>query len=169
MRTGRLPTGWRVTAALMLALLCAGAGGCGYSTATLLRSDIRSVHVPVFENRTFRRGLEVELTRALVRELTLHTHLRIAPADRADSTLSGELVDFAQETVTKSAQGDILLKRLQATVRFRWRDNLTGRDIVPPQRVVESETVALARAEQPELHLFRKVAQRLVEKMQREW
>ena len=89
----------RRAALLGLALLSAALSGCGYSTTGLLRQDIRTVHVAVFDNQTWRRGLEVELTRALVRELTLHTHLRIASKEEADSTLRGELLEFEQDSL----------------------------------------------------------------------
>ncbi len=143
--------------------------GCGYSTSTLLRKDIRTVHVPVFENRTWRRGLEVDLTRAIIEELKLHTHLRIAPKQEADSTLEGELLDFEQFTVRKTGEDMIVLRRAGATVRFRWRDNLTLSDIVPSQTVRETETFAVARAEPLESRLFQEVAQRIVERMEEEW
>jgi len=143
--------------------------GCGYSTSSLIRDDIRTVHVPVFDNQTWRRGLEVDLTRAIVEELKLHTHLRIAPKDEADSTLEGELVEFTQSVVTKSVDDQVLLKRAQATVRYKWKDNLTKRDIVPSRSVMETETVALARADPVETWLFRKLAQRIVESLEQQW
>lgn len=143
--------------------------GCGYSTSSLIREDIRTVHVPVFDNQTWRRGLEVDLTRAILEEVKLHTRLRIAPKDQADSTLDGELIELTQSIVTKSVDDQILLKRAQATVRFRWRDNLTKRDIVPLRTVTETETVALARGDPVETWLFRKLAQRIVESLEQDW
>ena len=105
----------------------------------------------------------------VVQELMLHTHLHIAPKEAADSTLLGTLEGFEEEVVTKSVAGNVLLKRARATVRFRWRDNLALRDILAPQTIVETETVAVARADPLATSVFREVAQRIVEKMERDW
>jgi len=154
---------------LVLGAVVLSLTGCAYSTSPLLREDVRTVYVPVFDNHTFRRGLEVDLTRAVVQELTLRTHLRIAPEEAADTTLLGTLEGFEEEVVTKSKEGNVLLMRARASVRFRWRDNLALRDIVPPQTVTETETIAVARADALETSLFREVAQRIVERLERDW
>jgi hypothetical protein len=143
--------------------------GCGYSTGRLLREDIHTVYVPMFENHTWERGLEVELTRAVVREVELRTRLRFAPREEADSILEGALVDLERAAPVKDEEDRILLRELAATVRFRWVDNLTGEEIVPRQTLVERRKFALARAEPLEAFLFREVAEQLVERMERSW
>ena len=40
--------------------------GCGYSSRPMTRGDVRTVYVPVFDNQTMRRGMEFDLTRAVV-------------------------------------------------------------------------------------------------------
>jgi len=163
----------RVLCGLAALLVCVavsvGLCGCKYSTGNLLRDDIRTVYIPVFKNDTFFRGLEVELTRAVVNEIKLHTRMRIAPRDEADSVIEGELVEFEQRSVIRNEDDEIVLKRLAARVRFRWVDNLTLQDIVPSRTVSETETVAAATAGQVEGDLFRELAKAIVENMAREW
>ncbi len=154
---------------LLLIAGCFVLTGCGYSTSTLLRRDIRTVYVPVFDNHTWHRGLEVELTRAVVEEVKLHTRLGFASRQEADSILEGELIAFEEDVITKTPQDDILLTRLRATVRFRWVDNLTRREIVPLQSIKESTLYPVLIREPRERELFRQMAQRIVEKMEREW
>src|SRR5262245_45600048 len=45
----------------------------GYSTKPLHDTEIRTVRVPIFENRTFRRGLEFDLTKEVIRQIEQKT------------------------------------------------------------------------------------------------
>ena len=154
---------------LLLVAGCLALAGCGYPRRSLLRDDIRTVYVPVFANHTWHRGLEVELTRAVAEEVKLHTYLRFAPRQQADSTLEGELLAFEESGATKTEDDEILLTTVTATVRFRWTDNLTGSEIVPNQTIRERLRYPVAVGEPLEREVFRGVAQRIVEKMEKAW
>src|SRR4028119_2101831 len=81
--------GWLV----LVVCLCPGlVFGCGYqqsgSTAnapagyqwgTLYRGDVRTVAVPIFTNKTFYRGLEFNLTKAVAGQLEAQSPYRLAP------------------------------------------------------------------------------------------
>jgi hypothetical protein len=151
------------------ALLCLLLPACGYTTRSLIRTDIQTVYVPVFDNQTFYRGLEVSLTRSVVEEVSLHTRLRFAARLDSDSTLEGELVAYDENPRAKDTEDNILLKSIVATVRFRWVDNLTGREIVPWTTVREPVLRAVAIGEAPEDLVFAEVAQRIVEHMEEHW
>ena len=170
-------------------LLCAAAcAGCGYATNELLREDIQTVYIEFFDNTTFRRGLEVPLTQAVVAEVTQTTPLLLAPKDEAESILSGELVEVDETSSVKSETDRVLLRRVAVKVRFSWRDRLTGVEIVPPQTVTESVRATptatdtgsrWARDTATDLRVqrevtsydlvFREVARRVVERMQKPW
>jgi hypothetical protein len=152
-----------------LFLIAAFAAGCGYSTSALIRDDIHTVHVPVFDNHTWYRGIEVELTRAILDEIKQHTNLLIASGADADSTLEGEITDIQLETLTKTEDNVVLLKRITIEVRFRWRDNLTERDILPWQKIVEKTVVPPLPGDSPEALPFRELARHLVERMEKDW
>ena len=47
---------------------CAG-GGSGYSFEPVYSSDVRSISVPIWENRTYYARAELDLTEALVKEI----------------------------------------------------------------------------------------------------
>ena len=72
--------------------------GCGYHTvgsATHLPPDLHTLAVPFFENKTQRFHVEVDMTRALVSELTTRTRYTIVPQDTAtaaDATLRGTIL-----------------------------------------------------------------------------
>ncbi len=159
----------RLTLSLMALATVLWSGCCGYTSQGLFREDIRTVYVEVFDNDTFRRGLEVELTKAVVDEIKLRTPLLLAPRDRADSILSGRLVEFNESTRVKSADDEVLVARMTAKVRFRWRDRLTGVDIVPERTVEESVQIAESLEKTLSELAFRETAQRIVEEMQQPW
>lgn len=143
--------------------------GCGYSGQTLMRDDIHSVAVDVFGNDTEYRTLEVELTRRLTEELRQRTSLSIKPKHEADSVLTGSLVDFDQSSQTTTKDDDVLLRRIQVTVEFRWIDNLTGQDLVPPTEFTEQNFFVLSRDEPIAPRVFRDTAETIIEKMERQW
>jgi hypothetical protein len=143
--------------------------GCGYSSSTLLREDVRSVAIPVFNNKTWRHGLEVELTQEVVEEIKRRTSLRIASAGSAETILRGALVGYEEDVVTKSEEDVILLKRVAVEVQFQWVDARTGRALAKKSTLTEVRTLSTARSEQLVSSIFRDVAESMVEKMERDW
>lgn len=156
---------------LLVAVGCLMLAGCGYSTNPLIRQDIKTVYVPVFENSTWplRRGMEVALTRAVSEEIKLHTPLAIASRDDAHSTLEGELLEFEEDVVAKSETDEVLVVKATVAVEFRWVDNLTRRELVPRQTVRENVEFVASGSEPFETRVFQKVAERIVEEMQKDW
>src|SRR5437016_468028 len=64
-----------------------------YTTAHNYDCSIHTVRVPIFDNRTFRRGLEFDLTQAVVRDIQLHTPYRVVGCDQpADTELQGRII-----------------------------------------------------------------------------
>jgi hypothetical protein len=151
------------------AIILLSAAGCGYHTGHLQRQDIRSVSVDIFENGTFRRGLEAELKRRLTEELRQHTHLRIKNEGRADSSLEGLIMEFEESAASETEDDEILLRTVAVTVSFRWVDSVTGQDLIEPVEFTEINTFALARREPVADRVFREVAETIVEKMEHPW
>ncbi len=137
----------RPTAVVIIAPLLAvwaAAAGCqgdgnvsvlGYSTAPPFDPTIRTVYLPVFKNVTFHtspsRGIEVDLTEAIKRELnTRRTPMRVvSDCAQADTELVG--------TITKMAKGPYNRTPLNFNREFDviidcqvvWRDLRTGRGL----------------------------------------
>ena len=63
--------------------------GCGYTVGNGFSPDIRTVSVPIFENATFRRGIEVQITEAVQKEIQKRTPYRLAKGLDADTRLTG--------------------------------------------------------------------------------
>jgi hypothetical protein len=143
--------------------------GCGYSTHSLIRKDIQSIAIPVFDNDTRYRGLEVDLTNALIEEVKLHTSLQIRDQQSAESTLTGSIVSYEDDIATETEDEAVLLRRGRVTVVFSWTDNRTGQDILSEEEVHESETFAVERAEPISQKLFQETAQQIIQRLKQDW
>ncbi len=115
-------------------VLCIGSG-CGYSMTRPFPDGIESVHVETFHSKDFRRGLEFELSEALVKRINMDTPYRIAALKTADTVLSGEIL----EVRNRSVGNDFVTQRpreITATVvaAFRWKDLRSGKIILERER-----------------------------------
>ncbi|MCB9833383.1 MAG: hypothetical protein H6807_13015 [Planctomycetes bacterium] len=97
--------------ALVLLLLLPGA--CGYSTRSLLPGGAQRVAVDVFGNEEYYRGLGIQLSRELSRELNQRSHYRISRRPEAELLLSGRIVKVKRPTLV---EGDDNLVSEQAVV-----------------------------------------------------
>lgn len=92
---------------LVLLAIAFFSGGCGYSTAghaSKLPTDVRTIAIPAFVNKTQTYRVEQVLTAAVVREFTTRTNYRIAnretPDGDADVTLCGTVVSAELAPIT---------------------------------------------------------------------
>lgn len=116
-------------------------GGCGYTTRSLLPSDIKTIYVENFKNmipvtaeqtnvrmyRGYRPGMETELTRAVINRYVLDGNLRIAGEKEADIVLAGELIDFRQEPLRYDNNDNIEEYRVKVIVNIQLKDTRTGK------------------------------------------
>lgn len=88
--------------------LCAGSYAlvaCGYTVGLdEFGAGIRSVAIEVVDNRTFRQGLEVPLTRAIHVSLARHTDLRPASPERADAILRVAIAEIRGQGLVRGGQ-----------------------------------------------------------------
>ena len=81
---------------IVLALSVVFLNGCaGYHVGSqfLYRSDIRTVHVAIFESDSYRRFLGQRLTEAVIKEIEESSPLTITEPQLADSFLRGRIVN----------------------------------------------------------------------------
>lgn len=77
---------------MTIALLAAG--GCGYSTTSRTAKDIKSIHVPFFENQTAEPNLELSVTDRIIQNLVNDNTLKVVSEDAADAILDGQITEF---------------------------------------------------------------------------
>ena len=146
-RTARRRT---ATAALVVAVAalagCVGDGDVslfGYTTAPPFDPNIRSVHIPVFKNVAFvtdpYRGLEVELTEAVVTELgKRRTPIRVVgDPERADTELIGTIIQVDKLVLNRNQLNYSRELELVLTADVVWRDLRTGRVLTAADRRAE--------------------------------
>ncbi len=130
---------------LLIVLVLAATVGCsGYTTQTTFGTsatgdegtagpavEIRSVDVPIFENKTLYTGLERDLTDALIKELQTRTPWHIQGAGNSDTLLTGTIVEVEKTRLSNQIGSglaqDIILS---ITVDFQWKNRRTGEILV---------------------------------------
>lgn len=106
-------------------------GKTSYKWSSLYREDIQTVAAPIFTNKDFRRGVEFRLSTAIVKQLESHTPYRVAPQDRADTILEGEIVSVDVSTLSRDVRTNVPQEQLYVmTVNFRWKDLRSGKILV---------------------------------------
>lgn len=107
---------------LLVMPLLVGSGCAAYrfGSASLFRPGIRTVHVPVVRNDTFRHDLGVRLTEALVREIERRTPYKVTGDPAADSTLTCRVVSEVKRVLTETDTDDPRALDAAVTVRATW-------------------------------------------------
>lgn len=144
----------------------------GYTSKALGPQNVRSVHVPVFDNRTFRRGLEFQLTAAIKNELLHKSDLRIADREVADTELTGEIVDVREHVLLEDLNDDVVETSITVTVDVVWRDLRSGRAILDRRGVSDTAELIALRGENVGTateEAFRDLAERIVELLEEDW
>lgn len=100
----------------------------GYTNRSLYRDDVRTVAVPIFRvSRTeFRRGLEFQLTEALIKQIETRTPYKVVPVDRADTILDGTVLSLRQTVLTETPRNEPREVQVTIAVRVAWRDLRSG-------------------------------------------
>ncbi len=114
-------------AAALLGAGCASDPSRGYAFSSTFDESIQSVAVPIFRNETTSRGLELQLTESIIKELQRRTPWHIARADRADTTLVGVITSTELSVLSDDPQTGLVQEQAaRITIRFEWRDNRSG-------------------------------------------
>jgi hypothetical protein len=128
-------------AAAMIAMpACAGDGHLnllGYTTRPNYDTGIRTVYVPIFENKTMQagpwRGLERQLTDAIVKQIELKTPYKVVGSRaRADTELIGTIVVTNKTLINRNQLNEIREGETAVQVEIFWRDLRTGEVLSRP-------------------------------------
>ena len=150
--------------------------GCGYSLRGNLPDHIKTVAVPVFQNRTPVPAVENFLTNAVVNAFSTNGRLRVTSVDRADSVLDGEITNYLLQSIAYDAAANIRQFRLTVTLNLRFRDvrrnevlfqrtNYSDRaDFAVPGTVAETITTSEAALQQAATEIARSVVSFAVER-----
>ena len=150
------------------------AGCAGYSNQSLYSQDVKSVYVEMFDNTTFRRDLEYDLTDAIAKRIEAETPYKIiSNRSRADTIISGQITGINEITITMEPEtGRSLERQADIAAVFSWKNLQTGEYLVENAEV--TATASYVEFQQQGFGNAAKVAvsqlvERIVELMQTEW
>ena len=163
---------------LLSSVLCLLSCGCiditGYSNKPLFPEQLSSVCLEMFDNQSFRRGVEYELSDALAKRIEAETPYKIISSpDRADSIINGQIVSIDESVLSMEREiGKALEKEVQLKAVVSWKNLKTG------DLLIDNQTVS-AQATFSELQnqdfgyasniAANNLAQKIVELMQKKW
>ncbi len=157
----------------ILALAILVALGCsGYSSQSLIDPKYQTVYVKTFDNQSFYRGFEQSLTREVVNKINARTHLRIAPLDRTDTIITGQISDFRQQVLAEDLQDNVRETQITVTVDMTWTEAKTGKVIKAVRGLALSDTIKFDTGQTLDTatpELFDDMAERLVEELEAPW
>lgn len=117
--------------------------GCGYMVGSPHQAEIRSVHVPTFTSDSFRRGVEIQLTEAVQKEIQNRTPFRLVKEPYADTRLTGHITEVRKKRLGETGFDDPRELQLHYSVEATWEDLRTGQ-ILSQQRIpIAPDTVHL--------------------------
>lgn len=160
---------------LVLLTICCSLGCAGYHLGNqyLYRSDIRTVHVAIFESDSYRRFLGQRTTEAVIKEVELTTPLTITNPQIADSFIRGRIIRETKSVVGENRFDDARSLRAGWVVEVDWVDR-AGTPLMQRQTVRISEDSvfipeggqSLSTAQQK---IIERVARQTVSQMQNPW
>jgi hypothetical protein len=137
----------RAARAWLSALVCAAALGLascegggnftvlGYTTAPNYDLRFRTVRVPIFQNRTFHRGVEFELTQTVVNAIGQYTPYTVVSANcDADTELTGTIIAYTKTLITPNQLNEVRDAETTLTAEVVWKNLRTGEILSRPTR-----------------------------------
>tara|TARA_R110002049_G_scaffold2750_4_gene21970 strand:+ start:143436 stop:144095 length:660 start_codon:yes stop_codon:yes gene_type:complete len=122
---GSRPISARSLCLKMIVLVACSATGCAgyqFGSASLFRPGIRTVHVPIVRNETFRHDLGIRLTEAIVKEVERRTPYKIVSDPNADSILTCTISNQTKQVLTETENDDPRALDTAISVRATWTD-----------------------------------------------
>jgi len=155
-------------------VVCGCAETGRYSNESLFPDEVGSVYVEMFESRSFRRGVEYELTDAVAKRIEAETPYKvISNRDRADSVLSGQIMRVGEMVLsTERRVGRGLEKEVEVQAVVNWKNLKTGELLIDNKQVSASASYSEWQNQgfdYASALAANKLAQRIVELMEEEW
>ncbi|MFZ9089507.1 MAG: LPS assembly lipoprotein LptE [Planctomycetaceae bacterium] len=101
--------------------------GCGYTIGTEPIPGASSVHVPIVQSSTQRRGVDYLLTEALQREIRTRGVYRLTEEATADTVLQGRIIEIGKTQLSETRFDDPRELQMSLAAEVTWTDRRTGR------------------------------------------
>ncbi len=143
---------------------------CGYhmaGTGSHLTAGMKSIFIPVFENRTMEPIVEEELTPAVIREFLQDGRIEVVDRSRADMVFEGSVVSYKETPISFDASQNVLEYRIMVTTHLILLKNnslsLWEKDITSTAEYAVSSDVMTTRVSK--LLALREIARNLSEEV----
>ncbi len=101
----------------------------GYTTAPNYNCDIRTVYVPICLNKSSAKGLEYELTRAIIREINTKTPYKVVDSSsKADTELLCTIVNVSKTVNNLNQLGEVRDVQVSLKLEVFWKDHRPGHE-----------------------------------------
>jgi len=146
----------------------------GYSNDSLFPQNVSSVYVEMFENETFWRGVEYDLTDALAKRIEAETPYKIVSSrNRADTLISGQISSIGLWVPTVEREtGRALEKEVELRAVVNWKNLKTGELLIDSQSLAASASYSEFQKQgfkYASSLAANKLAQKIVESMEKKW
>jgi hypothetical protein len=146
----------------------------GYSNKSLFPQDVSSVCLEMFDNQSFRRGVEYELSDALAKRIEVATPYKIISSkDRADTVLTGQIVQVGESVLTVERETGLPLeKEIQLRAVVSWKNLKTLQLLIDNKSVTSEATYSLYQNQDftyASALAANNLAKRIVELMEKQW
>lgn len=165
--------------ALALAVLagCGNDPNSGYTGKSMYRTNIKTVAVPMSTRgeNVYRRENEMRLTEAIVKRIETSTPYKVTVQSRADTTLTSSIEQIDQSVLSYNPDtGNPRDISVTFIVAFKWVDNRTGKILAEEKKYpITAAYISSAPFNeqffQGSESVINKVAERIVEHMERDW
>ena len=163
--------------ALIFAICLTFCGCCclnGYSNQSLFTDRVSSVYVEMFDNKSFERGVEYELTDALAKRIEAETPYKIiSSTDRADTVISGQIVSIGKSALSSEREtGRALEKEVELRAVVSWKNLKTGELLIDNKSVSASASYSEWQNQSLDYAstlAANNLARKIVELMEKEW
>ena len=130
-----------VASFFLVAMQLPGCAAYRFGSATMFRPGIRTVHVPIVRNDTFRHDLGVRLSEALVKEIESRTPYKVTGDPAADSTLTCRVVEQTKVVLSEANTDDPRALDAAVSVRATWTSR--GGELLMQNAVIPIEDLAI--------------------------
>ncbi len=100
----------------------------GYTTQPTFDTTIRNVYVPMAQNVTYLRGIEKQLTEAVVSQIGTSPYRVTSDRNRADTELVMKVIANRKTTINFNQLGEVREAELGLQIEVVWRDLRPGHE-----------------------------------------
>lgn len=122
---------------------CTTSGGIsifGYTSDSQFDTSIRTIRVPVFKNETFYKGLEFQLTQAVIQRIEKRTPWKVVQQGSCDAELTGTIKQVQKRIPLVNPLNEVREGEYTLTVEVTFTDLRSGP--IGPVPLAQAESVS---------------------------